>query len=276
MEQDAAEVPVDPPAMDTHTLNATSYNAIAERYTSWSLSHQAKIPQSSNPRLNYLNKLHGLLPDATTATVLDLGCGAGVPCTQAMARRCYKGRVVGVDSSSAMIELAKKYVMGQQQPELEKFSGAGKDGIANGAQQDADGSALGLADVELIVANMAELAFPPGSFDAVAAFYSVIHLPRDELKGLLERIAGWLVNTNDQGARQGYLLLNLGVTDNPGAYNREWLASKDGHMFWSSFDAETNLKIVERAGFEIVESAVHEDDEDGRKVPFLWILARKR
>ena len=39
---------------------------------------------------------------------------------------------------------------------------------------------------------------------------------------------------------------------------------------------QTNLKIVEKAGFEIVESAVVQDDEDGGKVPFLWVLARKK
>jgi hypothetical protein len=39
---------------------------------------------------------------------------------------------------------------------------------------------------------MAALTWPPASFDAVIAFYSIIHLPRDEQLGLFRKIFGWL------------------------------------------------------------------------------------
>jgi SAM-dependent methyltransferase len=39
---------------------------------------------------------------------------------------------------------------------------------------------------------MITLSFPVASFDAVAAFYSLIHVPRDEQAGLLRAIAVWL------------------------------------------------------------------------------------
>ena len=185
---------------------------------------------------------------------------------------------MGVDSSTAMIELAKTYVLGEEKHDVEAKDSNGGNGTVEGAEQDGkgEGDGVALAEVELKVAGMTDLDFPPGSFDAVVAFYSVIHLPRDQLKGLLEQIAKWLLNTETDRARQGCLLLNLGVTDNPGAYDKEWLGSSEGHMFWSSFDAATNLKMVEEAGFEVVESAVVEDKEDEKVVPFLWVLARKK
>ena len=261
--------------VDTHNLNASSYDAIAEHYHSWSLSHQAKLPATSNPRLVYLDRLLSLLPSPATANVLDLGCGSGVPATQILARRCSKGKVVGVDSSSAMIELARKYVLGEQHDGMDKKREDGKNDIGEGAERDADGNISILADVELKVASMTELAFPSGSFDVVAAFYSVIHLPREQLKGLLERIAGWLIGKDSGSGRQGYLLVNLGTNDDPGSYDNEWLGSTDGHMFWSSFDSATNLKLIAEAGFEIVESAVVEDREDDKSIPFLWVLAKR-
>lgn len=46
-------------------------------------------------------------------------------------------------------------------------------------------------------------------------------------------------------------------------------------MYWSSFDVETNLKLLREAGFVINVQEILEDDEDGRPVPFVWILAEK-
>ncbi len=267
-----ADGPVESSSIDTHSLNASSYDAIAEQYLSWSVSHQSELPSHNNPRLRYLEKLLSLLQSPTTATVLDLGCGAGVPCTQILARRCYHGKVVGVDSSNAQIELARKYVLGQQQIGSGEKAGDGENNSVKGEEGEDAGK---MAEVELKVAEMTALTFPPGSFDAVVAFYSVVHLPRDELKGLLAQIAEWLVSENKVSGQRGYLLLNLGTTDNPGAYNRQWLGSSDGHMFWSSFDSATNLDIIENAGLEVVESAIVEDKEDGTPVPFLWVLAKK-
>ena len=47
-------------------------------------------------------------------------------------------------------------------------------------------------------------------------------------------------------------------------------------MYWSGFDAATNIQMVKDAGFEMIEEEVTKEEEDGNIVPFLWILARKR
>ena len=46
-------------------------------------------------------------------------------------------------------------------------------------------------------------------------------------------------------------------------------------MFWSHFDSETNLRLVEEAGLNILSAMERTADEDGVPVTFLWIVAQK-
>ncbi|MET8848153.1 class I SAM-dependent methyltransferase [Amycolatopsis sp. NPDC004625] len=112
----------------------SGYDRVAERYLEWS----ARIPD--DPRLRFLGELTGRL--AGGARVLDLGCGAGVPCTAALAE---EHDVLGVDVSATQLDLARRNVPGAR---FER-------------------------------ADMTGLSFPDGSFDAVTAFYSVLHVPRE-------------------------------------------------------------------------------------------------
>jgi SAM-dependent methyltransferase len=45
---------------------------------------------------------------------------------------------------------------------------------------------------EFLVGDIASIDFPPNSFDAVVAFFSLIHVPREDHGKLMERIAFWL------------------------------------------------------------------------------------
>jgi SAM-dependent methyltransferase len=181
---------------------------------------------SSPARLSYLNKLLGCLPKL--ANVLELGCGAAKPCTQILAEHA---EVTGVDISAAQLALAKQLV----------------------------------PKAQLIHADMMSLTFPSNTFDAVVAFYSIIHIPREKQDVLISRIVDWL-------RPGGLLLANFGTTDDPGSINQDWLGSK---MYWSSYNVPTNEEMLIRAGFELLEAEVLEDNEDGKRVPFYWVLARK-
>ena len=90
---------------------------------------------------------------------------------------------------------------------------------------------------------------------------------------LMSTIAQW-VKKDAMEQDTGYLLLNLGVKNDPGSTNADWLGSTQGEMFWSSFDADTSLALIKNAGFDIAEAEIVSDWEDGRQVEFLWILAR--
>jgi SAM-dependent methyltransferase len=133
------------------------------------------------------------------------------------------------------------------------------------AQVELAKSRIKVANVDFRQEDMTKLEFEPASFDAVVAFYSIFHLPRGEQAKLFQRIYLWL-------RPGGYLLCNLGVRDDPGSTAKDWLGSQ---MYWSSFDVETNLKLLRDAGFAINEHEILEDDEDGRLVPFVWILSEK-
>jgi SAM-dependent methyltransferase len=223
MEGSISQTPVSPD--DPKLLVQTGYDKIATTYLEWT---------SAKPtaRLEYLEKLLVRIPDASKATALELGCGAGIPYTKLLAERC--GHVIANDISHTQITLAKANVLG--------------------------------ANVQFIRDDMNNLAFEASSLQAVVAFYSIIHLPRADQRTIMAQIWTWL-------SPGGYLVCNLGVTDNPGTTNASWLGS--AKMYWSSFDAGTNLKMLQDIGFTIVESQILPDDEDGRIVPFLWVLARK-
>jgi SAM-dependent methyltransferase len=178
---------------------------------------------SSQVRDRWLGKLIALLP--RNSRVLDLGCGSGVPVAQELATCGHD--VVGVDGSARQLSLAR----------------------------------LNVPNARFIHADMTHVRIPPRSFDAVAAFYSITHVPRDEHADLLRRIASWL-------KPGGVFLASLGADQSPD-WRGNWLGVE---MFFSHFGAEVNEQLVRRAGFNIEEAAlVDQDNEDAR---FLWIVAR--
>ena len=162
------------------------------------------------------------------AKVLELGCGSGIPTTQQLAK---KFSVTGVDISAKQVELA------QQKVPTAKF----------------------------IHSDMTMLDFPEESFDAVAAFYSMIHVPRQEQAGLLCKIASWL-------RPGGFLVMTMGAHSNEAYYNKDFLGKP---MYWSNFDSETNRGLVKEAGLNIVSAKDETADEFGKPITFLWVVAQK-
>ena len=46
-------------------------------------------------------------------------------------------------------------------------------------------------------------------------------------------------------------------------------------MYFSHFDADTTLGLLRAAGFTTLHRAVESQEEQGKPVPYLWVLARK-
>ena len=180
----------------------------------------------SDMRIRYTDLLRAALPPG--ATLLELGCGTGEPMTRRLAARFH---VTGVDLSARHIALAQ----------------------------------AAIPQATFIQADMAAVDFPPSSFDAVAAFYSIIHVPREEHGDLLGRIAGWL-------RPGGLLVATMGANDTPAGVEADWLGAP---MYRSHFDSATNRGLVTAAGLELLESREETEDEDCTPVTFLWVVARK-
>jgi len=230
------------PASSPHpskTLVESSYDLIAPRYLSW-------VSETPSPREANVAKLLTLLSSSSSITsprpkILELGCGAGIPVTLLLSK---DADVTANDISAVQLELAAKHVPSPP------------------------------ASVEFVKSDMMGLEFEEGSFDAVVACYSIIHLPREEQKELMKRACDWV-------KRGGYLLCNLGTRDDRESFKEDWLGGK---MWWSGWDVEGNLGMVREAGWKVVENEVLEQEErmkrqdgrvESRMVPFLWVVGRK-
>jgi SAM-dependent methyltransferase len=165
------------------------------------------------------------------ARALDLGCGTGRHATAYLIERGLA--VTGVDISPATVAAARRAIPG----------------------------------AEVLVGDMAALQFPPRSFDLVTAFYSILHVPRHEHRGLLARIATWL-------RPGGCLVATLGGGARGGeGIDKDWLGVAD--MYWSNWDLATNRRLVADAGLHLLEANREPQEEDGRVLHFLWVLAQK-
>jgi SAM-dependent methyltransferase len=178
----------------------------------------------SGPRLAYLRRAVELIPSGSR--VLELGCGAGIPMTATLA----EGRdVTGVDLSARQIELARANVPG----------------------------------ATFLQADMTALTFPPASFDAVVAFYSLTHVPREDVPPLLGRIRAWL-------RPAGVFIASMGVEDDPGTVEPDWLGVD---MYFSHYSARRNRRLVEAAGLAVDSAEVLVEPEDRHDARFLWVVA---
>lgn len=180
---------------------------------------------SGATRDGYLDLLESQVPSA--ASVLDLGCGTGAHATARLASRF---EVVAVDLSEQSVRVGKRQ----------------------------------LPNVSFLCADIGSVAFAPLSFDAVIAFFSLIHVPREEHAEVLRSVRSWL-------RPGGWLVLTMGA----GAASEGIDDFLGTEMFWSNWDAETNVGLVRDADLDVIEVRDVTDDEDGRPVTHRWVTARR-
>lgn len=177
-------------------------------------------------RERYTSLVLAKLPSG--AKVLDLGCGTGFLTAKVLAQRF---QVTGADISERHIALAQENV----------------------------------PEATFIHADMTKLVFPADSFDGIVAFYSLIHLPREEQADMLPRIAEWL-------CPGGLFVATFGIRSFDGEIDDDWLGTT---MYWSSYDSGTNKRLVEEAGLQIIRAQEETAEEFDRPLTFLWIVAQK-
>jgi len=200
---------------------------VAEGYDRIADEYCAWASQSRpEERAKYTSVLLEELPAG--AEVLELGCGVGLPTTRQLAERF---AVTGINISARHVALAR-----QNAP-----------------------------TARIIQGDMTQLDFAPASFDAVAAFYSIIHAPRHEQPGLLRNIAAWL-------RAGGLLVATLSAHSTEAAIEKDWLGAP---MYWSGFDSRTNIRLIEEAGLHVVSAEEETAEEFGKPITFLWVIAKK-
>ena len=97
-------------------------------------------------------------------------------------------------------------------------------------------------NARLLQGDMTELNFEPATFDAVVDFFSIIHVPRNEHPRLFRKIASWL-------RPEGLFVAGLGASSLESGIEADWHGAP---MYWSHFDSDTNRRLVEDAGLELV------------------------
>ncbi|KAJ5280036.1 Methyltransferase type 11 [Penicillium angulare] len=223
--------------IDSHQIKANmkkAYDEISPFYLKWTESSHAT-------RLSYVDIMLKSINTQTGThqkSILELGCGAGVPVTQLLASQEHTS-VTANDISETQIALAKERLP---------------------------------ASVDLIQGDMMNLGFGHQQFDAVLGMYSISHIPRDEQTVLLTRIFDWLKpggqllanfpETNFEGSTNESW---LGAT-NGAVYWSSWGREK---LVQVLRDIGFDIKIDE----VVVDS--EETDGVSRDVPFHWILAKK-
>ena len=114
-----------------------------------------------------------------------------------------------------------------------------------------------------ICGDILELAFPNATFDGVAAFYAISHIPREEHRRVFGLVQRWL-------RPGGVFLASLGIED-----VTEWIGDWLGvPMFFSSHDADTNRRLLAESGLCIVHAEIVTMREPEGDVSFLWVICR--
>jgi SAM-dependent methyltransferase len=179
-----------------------------------------------DPRARFLDLLESHLD--LGSRVVDLGCGQGVPSTKALAER---HDVLGIDISDEQIRRARRNV----------------------------------PSATFQRANFAEVDLPCSSVDAVTAFYSLTHVPREEHAALFRKISRWL-------RPGGYLLATLSGHGETDGTQDEFIGVP---MYFSGFSPQANRVLLNGAGFDLLIDEVIEMTEPEGPSSFQWLLATK-
>lgn len=206
---------------DLKSRQKQGYEAVAEQYNDWTKKHH-------HYRHKYIEELCKHVPELTaeesSPTLVELGCGNGVPVLETLLSRNKTLRVTANDMSEAQINFAR-------------------------------GNLSSFGDrVTFSPGDMTKLSFKDASQTAVVALYSLVHLPQGEQVDMLRNIHAWL-------QPGGCLLANFEEQERTGAVMEGWLGEK-GWMFMSGLGAKGSLDVLREVGF-VVEVEFVERDSTG-------------
>jgi len=145
----------------------------------------------------------------SSARILDLGCGNGEPHLAAMVARGF--RVTGVDFSHEQVIRARARC----------------------------------PTATVVEGDFSEVEFPPAAFDAVLAYDSIFHVPREEHAALFARIRRWLIEA-------GIALITLGFTPE-GAGGELRTDHLGAPTFYDAWPLKTSVDLLGAAGLTLVD-----------------------
>ena len=148
------ESPADADRARQRDLVRAGYDTISRRYRTDSGVANSQSPESTADYEAWIDELGRLLQPG--ATVLDLGCGAGVPASGLLADAGFA--VTGVDISDVQVERARALV----------------------------------PNATFVRADMTTWDCGPATFAAIVTLYALIHVPLQDQRELIPRLTRWL------------------------------------------------------------------------------------
>jgi SAM-dependent methyltransferase len=182
---------------------------------------------SSSPS-EHLDEWLDMLPAA--GRMLDVGCGPGADCRHAATRGF---GIVGLDTSRGLVAQARKKSPG----------------------------------LDFRLGDMRSVPMPEAEFDGVASLFSLIHIPKQDVAGVLRRFRAWL--------KPGGLLL-LGLQEGPSQETALPEPLSPGHsLFLNVMTTEEAEGLLAEAGFQVLHR--HLRDAQPGEFPFrkLHVVARR-
>ena len=115
-----------------------------------------------------------------------------------------------------------------------------------------------------ICQDMTRLDFPENTFDGICSYYAIIHIPREEHQPLLTNFYRML-------KFGGFALLCLGAEHLIDDIDEDYLGTR---MYWSHYDTETYLNMLNDCGFSTIWSK-RVADATCEGAGHLFVLAQK-
>jgi ubiquinone/menaquinone biosynthesis C-methylase UbiE len=201
-------------------------NAVRRGYDGLAEAYAADRNEDGRGREVLSRFLDGL---SEPARVLDAGCGQGTPVLRELSEST---TATGLDVSRAQLELAAERV----------------------------------PDAALAQGDMVRLPFRDGSFDAVTAYHSLIHVPREQHQRVVDEFARVLGDG-------GRLLCSEGPDEWSGT-NPDWLDT-GVEMQWHIAGAEATREHLRNAGFAVErEWGVDDSLAEGDDASWTFFAAR--
>lgn len=178
--------------------------------------------------LEQIKKFSSKIP--SRGRILDLGCGSGRAAIHFIRKRF---NVIGIDFSKEMLRLSKKR--------------------------------LPKADFRHM--DMRDLNFSDKFFDGIWSSFSLLHIPKREIKRVLDECYRTL-------KKDGILYISVSLGRGREGFKEEWL-KKGTQMFFYGMSKSGLAEHLSSSKFLIEEMGVKKDISENDTVPILYAFAKK-